>query len=143
MSRPQPAPRDSFAIFYELPTRWADNDIYGHANNVVYYAWFDTVVNRYLIEEGGLKPLTAEVVGFVVASSCDYFAPVEHPSTLQLGLRIERLGSKSVTWEVGVLLPGDQTSRATGRFTHAFVERASNTSAEIPVDIRAALEKLL
>lgn len=143
MSRPQPAPRDSFAVFYDLPTRWADNDIYGHANNVAYYGWFDTVVNRYLIEEGGLTPLTDPVVGFVVSSGCDYFAPVEHPATLELGLRIARLGGKSVTWEVGVFLPGDDASRATGRFTHAFVERATNTSADIPPAIRTALERLV
>jgi len=142
MSRAVPARRESFALFYGVPTRWADNDIYGHANNVVYYAWFDTVVNRFLIEEGGLEPLTAPVVGFVVASSCDYFSPVEYPAVLELGLRIARLGTKSVTWELGVFLPGDSVSRATGRFTHAFVERASNTSAAIPAEIRAAIERI-
>ena len=143
MSRPRPAGRDTFSLFYDLPTRWADNDIYGHVNNVAYYAWFDTAVNRYLIEEGGFRPGNDPVVGFVVASSCDYFAPVTHPAVLQLGLRIARLGSKSVTWEVGVFLEGDDESRATGRFTHAFVEHASNTSAPIPPAIRAALERLI
>lgn len=142
MSRPQPAARAAFAWFYPLPTRWADNDIYGHVNNVVYYAWFDTVVNRFLIEQGGMRPGNDPVVGYVVASSCDYFAPVEHPSDLQLGLRIVRLGSKSVTWEVGVFLAGDDHSRATGRFTHAFVDRASNRSAEVPAPIRAAIESI-
>lgn len=141
--RAAPAPRESFAHFYDLETRWADNDIYGHVNNVVYYAYFDTVVNRYLIEEGGLRPGKDNVVGYVVNSSCDYFAPIEHPSVLQLGLKIARLGSKSVTWEVGVFLAGDDVSRATGRFTHAFVDREANKSAPLPEQIRSAIERLL
>ena len=143
MTRPVPSPRDQFGWFYELPTRWADNDIYGHANNVVYYAWFDTVVNRYLIEQGGMRPGHDPVVGYVVSSGCDYFAPVEHPSTLEMGLRIERLGNRSVTWSVGVFLPGEGESRATGRFTHAFVDRHRNVSADIPAGIHSALEQLL
>lgn len=142
MTRPVPASRDGFKVFYDVPTRWADNDIYGHVNNVAYYAWFDTAVNRYLIEEGGLQPGRDPVVGFVVASSCDYFAPVTHPAPVQLGLRIVRLGSRSVTWEVGVFLPEDDHSRATGRFTHAFVDHQANVPAPIPESIRRAVALL-
>jgi acyl-CoA thioester hydrolase len=140
--RPTPAPRGAFSHFYTLPTRWADNDIYGHVNNVVYYAYFDTAVNRYLIEEGGLQPGADTVVGYVVNSSADYFQPITHPAELQLGLAVVRLGGKSVTWEVGVFLEGDTHSRVTGRFTHAFVDRNREQSAAIPAAIHAAIERL-
>ncbi len=142
MPHPTPAPRERFSQFYDLTTRWADNDIYGHANNVVYYAWFDSVVNRFLIEHGGMQPGRDPVVGYVVASSCDYFSPVSYPDELRLGLRIDRLGSKSVTWEIGVFTAAAAESCATGRFTHAFVDRATGRSAQIPPKIRAALEGL-
>lgn len=141
MSRPQPAERSAFGVFYPLPTRWADNDIYGHANNVAYYAWFDTVVNQFLIEEGGMRPGEDSVVGFVVSSSCNYFAPVTYPQSLELGLRVERLGCSSVTWILGVFLPNEKSSRATGSFTHAFVDRQTNSSAPIPDSIRSAIER--
>ncbi|MGD2008076.1 MAG: thioesterase family protein [Cellvibrionales bacterium] len=140
MPRPEPSPRSCFQRFYELPTRWADNDIYGHANNVVYYAWFDTVVNRFLIEEGGMRPGEDPVVGYVVGSSCDYFSPVSYPEVLTLGLNLKRLGDKSVTWEIGVFAEGNELSSATGRFTHAFVDTHTGRSAAVPVGIRTALE---
>jgi acyl-CoA thioester hydrolase len=117
--------------------------MYGHVNNVVFYAYFDTVVNRYLIEEGGMRPGEDSVVGYVVNSSANYFASISHPAEMECGLRIQRMGTKSVTWEIGVFLPGDAGSRVTGTFTHAFVDRTSGTSAEIPVPIRHALDKLL
>lgn len=141
--RPQPASREAFKVFYLQHTRWADNDIYQHINNVVYYAYFDSAVNRYLIEEGGLRPGIDTIVGYVVHSSCDYFAPAAYPVDLQLGLRILRLGTKSVTWEIGVFVGDESHSRVTGRFTHAFVDRESNQSARIPDPIRAAIEKIL
>ena len=140
--RPTPSPREHYRHFYTLPTRWADNDIYGHVNNVVYYAYFDTAVNRYLIEEGGLRPGKDAVVGYVVSSSADYFRPVTHPAELELGLAVVRLGARSVTWEVGVFLPGDSDTRVTGRFTHAFVDTETEQSAPIPSGIRAAIEAL-
>lgn len=142
MSLPQPASRDVFAQFYRLDTRWADNDIYGHVNNVAYYSYFDTVVNRYLIEEGGLSPLEDSVVGYVVNSGCDYFSPVAHPAILELGLRITRLGTKSVSWEIGVFTPKSERSSVTGRFTHAFVDRQSNQAVAIPDTLRSAIERL-
>lgn len=111
-------------------------------NNVVYYAYFDTAVNRYLIEEGGLRPGKDPVVGYVVNSSANYFRPVTHPAELELGLAVVRLGAKSVTWEVGVFLPGDSDTRVTGQFTHAFVDVASEESAPIPTGIRQAIELL-
>ena len=140
--RASPAPREGFAIFYSLNTRWADNDIYGHINNVAYYAFFDSVVNRFLIEEGGMRPGKDNVVGYVVNSSADYFSPLTYPQELELGLRIARMGEKSVTWEIGVFAQGAELSSVTGRFTHAFVDREANKSAAIPSDIRRAIEAL-
>ena len=140
--RAAPTPREGFAIFYSLNTRWADNDIYGHINNVAYYAFFDSVVNRFLIEEGGMRPGKDNVVGYVVNSSADYFSPLTYPQELELGLRIARMGEKSVTWEIGVFVQGAAVSSVTGRFTHAFVDREANKSAAIPSSIRRAIEAL-
>ena len=140
--RPAPANRADFSLFYALESRWADNDIYGHINNVAYYAYFDTVVNRFLIEEGGMRPGADEVVGYVVQSSANYFTPVSYPTTLSIGLRVERLGTKSVTWSLGVFALDAHQSCVTGQFTHAFVERTSGLSAEIPLSIRSAIEAL-
>ena len=140
--RATPASREGFAIFYSLNTRWADNDIYGHINNVAYYAFFDSVVNRFLIEEGGMRPGHDNVVGYVVNSSADYFSPLTYPQELDLGLRIARMGEKSVTWEIGVFGQGAEMSSVTGRFTHAFVDREANKSAAIPLGIRRAIEAI-
>ncbi|MCH1553154.1 MAG: acyl-CoA thioesterase [Luminiphilus sp.] len=140
--RPTPAAREQFSIFYSLESRWADNDIYGHINNVAYYAYFDSVVNRFLIEKGGMKPGEDAIVGYVVNSGADYFSPLTYPATIELGLRVARLGERSVAWEIGVFGEGDARSSVTGRFTHAFVDRASNQSAPVPRTIRAAIEAL-
>ena len=142
MSRKPPPTRADYEVFYPLTTRWADNDIYGHINNVAYYAYFDTVLNRFLIEEGAMRPGTDEVVGYVVQSSANYFTPVSYPTTLSIGLRVERLGTKSVTWSLGVFALDAHQSCVTGQFTHAFVERTSGLSAEIPLSIRSAIEAL-
>ena len=140
--RPAATSRADFSLFYALESRWADNDIYGHINNVAYYAYFDTVVNRFLIEEGAMRPGTDEVVGYVVQSSANYFTPVSYPTTLSIGLRVERLGTKSVTWSLGVFALDAHQSCVTGQFTHAFVERTSGLSAEIPLSIRSAIDAL-
>lgn len=140
--RAAPASREGFAIFYSLNTRWADNDIYGHINNVAYYAFFDSVVNRFLIQEGGMRPGHDNVVGYVVNSAADYFSPLTYPQEVELGLRVLRMGEKSVTWEIGVFGQGDKLSSVTGRFTHAFVDREASKSASIPANIRRAIEAL-
>ena len=142
MVRVTPRNRTDYSAFSTLATRWIDNDIYGHINNVAYYAYFDTVVNRFLIEEGAMRPGTDEVVGYVVQSSANYFTPVSYPTTLSIGLRVERLGTKSVTWSLGVFALDAHQSCVTGQFTHAFVERTSGLSAEIPLSIRSAIEAL-
>lgn len=140
--RPQPAVTADYAFFYSLESRWADNDIYGHINNVAYYAYFDTVVNRFLIEHGNLNPAADRVVGYVVHSSANYFFPVSYPATLRLGLRVLRMGEKSLTWEVGVFAPSSDQSCVTGTFTHAFVNRQTGESAKIPAPICAAIQRL-
>ena len=140
--RATPSARSDYPIFYALESRWADNDIYGHINNVAYYAYFDSVVNRFLIEEGGLRPGVDTVVGYVVNSSADYFSPASYPVTLTLGLKVLRIGEKSVRWEVGVFPSDAEQSCVTGTFTHAFVDRESGRSAPVPDGIRRAIESL-
>ena len=137
-----PSDRSDYPIFYSLESRWADNDIYGHINNVAYYAYFDSVVNRFLIEEGGLRPGVDTVVGYVVHSSADYFSPASYPATLSLGLKVLRIGEKSVRWEVGVFASDGEQSCVTGTFTHAFVDRESGHSAPVPEGIRRVIQSL-
>ena len=102
MSRPQPQPREAYAHFSTITTRWMDNDVYGHVNNVVYYSWFDTAVNAHLIEQGALDTEAGETIGLVVETQCNYFAPLSFPQTIEAGIRVARLGQSSVRYEVGV-----------------------------------------
>lgn len=134
--------RNDYRAFYPITTRWMDNDIYGHVNNVTYYSYFDSAVNRYLIEEGGLDIHNAPVVGFVVNSSCDYRAPIAYPEEIEAGLRVARLGNSSVTYQVGIFRRGEESACACGSFTHVFVERAANRSVPIPETIRCALQAI-
>src|SRR5574341_2222528 len=106
MSRPEPAARAHYRHFSSLPTRWMDNDVYGHVNNVVYYSFFDTAVNRYLIETGALDIHAGPVIGLVVETQCNYFAPVEFPQVVEAGLRVAHLGRSSVRYEVGLFVAG-------------------------------------
>jgi len=125
-----------------LKTRWMDNDTYGHVNNVTYYSYFDTVANTYLIEKGGLDILNDEVVGFVVASNCEYKKPIAFPDILQLGLKVNKLGNRSVEYGIGIFKQGEAEAVAFGSFTHVFVDRESNKATAIPEKIRLALEKI-
>ena len=125
-----------------VPTRWADNDIYGHVNNVTYYAYFDTVVNNYLIDEGGLDIFDAPVIGVVVETMCRFTESVAYPETIELGLRVAKLGNSSVRYELAVFRQGGETAIASGHFVHVFVDRASNKSVPIPDPIRTALNRL-
>ncbi|MCS6996207.1 MAG: acyl-CoA thioesterase [Casimicrobiaceae bacterium] len=134
--------RESFLHWLVIPTRWADNDIYGHVNNVVYYAWFDTVINRYLIEAGGLDIHGSPVVGYCVESGCTYRRSFAFPEPVEAGLRVAHLGRSSVRYEVGLFGAGEPTARAIGYFVHVFVDRAANRSVPIPEAIRRALERV-
>ena len=134
--------RDAYRVFYPLNTRWSDNDIYGHINNVVYYSYFDFVANRYLIETGGLDIAAADIVGFVVSSGCDYHAPAAYPDALEGGLRVDRLGNSSVQYGIAIFRAGEREALAHGHFVHVFVERASNRAVPIPAPLRKALEAI-
>jgi acyl-CoA thioester hydrolase len=135
--------RADYRHFQPIITRWHDNDIYGHVNNVVYYSYFDSAVNAYLIEHGGLDIHDGEVVGFVVSSACDYFASVAFPEALEVGMRVGKLGNSSVQYELAIFKAGDDQACAAGRFVHVFVERASNRPTPIPGGLRQALERLM
>lgn len=135
--------RDRFPHFLEIPTRWMDNDIYGHVNNVVYYAYFDTVINAYLIERGGLDIHDGKVIGVCAESACRYKASFAFPEIIEAGLRVAKLGRRSVTYEIGLFKAGSETAAADGRFVHVFVDRTAMTPVAIPPSLRSALEALM
>jgi acyl-CoA thioester hydrolase len=136
-------PRSAFAHFCAIPTRWMDNDVYGHVNNVHYYSYFDTAVNRFLIERGVLDIHHGDVVGFVVESGCQYFAPVAFPDTVHVGVRVAKLGNSSVRYEIALYRNDDPLPAASGHFVHVYVERKSNRPVPIPDEARAVLATLL
>ncbi len=138
--RPQ---RNDYKAFYPISTRWSDNDTYGHINNVVYYSYFDSIANRYLIEEGGLDINDGKIVGFVVQSGCDYHAPASYPEAIEGGLRVDRLGNSSVQYGIAIFREGEDEALAHGHFVHVFVDRAANKSVPIPKGLRAALGRLV
>jgi acyl-CoA thioester hydrolase len=120
-----------------------DNDLYGHVNNAHYYSFFDTVVNRYLVEVGGLDIHRGPVVGYVVASACEYFAPVAYPDLLEVGVRVDKLGTSSVRYGVALFRAGDPTARAAGSMVHVFVDRGSSQPTPVPAAVREALQKIV
>jgi len=138
-----PESRGRFRHFLTVPTRWMDNDVYGHVNNVVYYAYFDTVINRYLIAEGGLDIKEGPVVGVAAESHCRYRRPVSFPTDIDAGLRVGRLGRTSVRYEIGLFPSGEEEAAAEGWFVHVFVDRATGRPAPIPERIRTALARLV
>ncbi len=139
MSKPEVPTRADYKVFYPITTRWADNDIYGHINNVTYYAYFDSAANRYLIEEGGLDITDGSIVGYVVNSGCQYHAPLSYPDALEAGVRVERLGNSSVQYGIAIFREGDEQAAAHGHFVHVFVDRAADRSVPIPEGLRSAL----
>jgi len=138
-----PPPRAAYRHFLAIPTRWMDNDSYGHVNNVTYYSYFDTAVNEHLIRAGGLDIRDDPVVGLVVETQCRFHKSLTFPETVDAGLRVARLGTSSVTYEIGLFRQGDDEPAATGRFVHVWVDRATQRPAEVPPRIRAALAPLL
>jgi acyl-CoA thioester hydrolase len=141
--RASPEPRDAYRHFTRLSTRWMDNDVYGHVNNVVYYSLFDTAVNGYLIEAGALDIHRGEVIGLVVETHCNYFAPVEFPQKIDAGLRVGRLGSSSVRYEIGLFAEGEPLTAARGHFIHVYVDRATRRPTALPPALHHALQGLL
>jgi acyl-CoA thioester hydrolase len=125
-----------------IPTRWMDNDIYGHVNNVVYYSYFDTVINTWLIREGGLDIHAGAQIGLCAESHCRFLGPLVFPETIQAGLRVARLGRSSVRYEIGLFAEGHDTPAAEGSFVHVFVDRATRTPTPLNATLRAALARL-
>ncbi len=134
--------RADYKHFLNIPTRWMDNDIYGHVNNVVYYAYFDTVINKYLIDHGGLDIISDPVVGIAVETQCRFSRSLQFPDSIDAGLRVGHLGNSSVRYEIGLFKHGEAAIAAAGYFVHVFVDRASQTPVSIPQGIRTALERL-
>ena len=134
--------RSGYRYFADITSRWMDNDIYGHVNNVQYYSYFDSAVNRFLIEHGGLDIHNDQVVGFVVESKCQYFSPIAYPNAIEIGLSVAKLSNRSVTYQLGVFVKGKPDICAQGDFVHVFVDRASNQSVAIPEGIRLALANI-
>jgi acyl-CoA thioester hydrolase len=139
---PPPRERSAYPHFMLVPTRWMDNDIYGHVNNVVYYSYFDTVINRYLIAEGGLDIVAGGVIGVVAESHCRYLRGITFPADIDAGLGVGKLGRSSVRYEIGLFPRGENAAAAEGYFVHVFVDRASRRPVPIPEELRAALERL-
>ena len=137
-----PAFRDAYPSFLAIPTRWMDNDLYGHVNNVTYYAYFDTVVNEHLIRAGGLDIRDGEALGVVVETGCRFHKPHSFPETIDAGFRVAHLGRSSVVYEIALFRHGDDDAAATGRFVHVWVDRERRRPVAVPERIRAALEAL-
>lgn len=136
------ASRSEFRQFMVLPTRWMDNDMYGHVNNVNYYSFFDTAVNRFLIDQGTLDIHKDETVGFCVSSGCSYFSPLSFPDVVHVGLRVARIGRSSVRYELGLFRNDEERISAAGHFVHAYVDRRTGHSVPVPEAARRVLESI-
>jgi acyl-CoA thioester hydrolase len=141
--KPVPPRRAAYPRFLAIPTRWMDNDVYGHINNVVYYSFFDTVVNQYLVAAGGLDIEKSPVIGLVVETLCRYFKPLAFPDTLDAGLRVGRLGASSVRYEIALFRQDDDDAAAAGHFVHVYVDRATRRPVPVPEAMRGALARIL
>ncbi len=141
--RPQPEPRSAYKAFCKIGTRWSDNDVYGHVNNVVYYGWFDTAVNGLLIDYGAIDIHAGSVIGLVIETQCNYFAPVAFPDEVIAGLRVAHVGSSSVRYEVAIF-PSDPVlpSAAKGHLVHVYVDRATRKPGTLPASLTRVLETL-
>ena len=141
-SKPQPEPRSAYRAFRAITTRWMDNDAYGHVNNVVYYSWFDTAVNAHLIERGVLDIHHGRTIGLVIETQCNYFAPLAFPQTIEAGIRVAKLGTSSVRYEVGLFAQGEPLTAAKGHFVHVYVDRESRRPVPLPAPLKQFLESL-
>lgn len=141
--RAAPRPRSDFRYFTTITTRWSDNDMYGHVNNVVYLSFFDAAANRFLIEEGGLKPLESAVVGLVVETGCTYFSALSYPQIVEAGVLAARIGTSSVRYEIGIFAEGERECAAHGHFVHVYVDSKTRRPVPVPQDLRAALAHIV
>ncbi len=143
MIRAEPRLRSAYRAWRRIPTRWADNDAYGHVNNVIHYSWFDTAVNAWLIEAGLLDIEHGDPIGLVVETRCAYFAALAFPQQVEVGIAVERLGTSSVTYRLGIFAEGAAGPAAEGKFSHVYVDRASRKPKPLPDSWREKLEALL
>jgi len=143
MTDTKPINKTDYKRFYNISTRWMDNDVYGHINNVTYYSYFDTAVNDYLINDAGLDIHNAPIVGFVVNSQCNYLTPIAFPDVIAIGFRVNKIGNSSVTYGLAVFKEGETQASAYGSFVHVFVNKKEQKSVSIPEPLRKALEALL
>ena len=134
--------RDYYRHLLTIPTRWMDNDVYGHVNNVVYYSFFDTVVNKFLIEQSQLDYSKGKVVGLVVETKCQYFAPIAFPDVVVAGIRVARIGTSSVRYEIGLFKNDEVDPAAEGHFVHVYVTRSGNKPTPLSTHMRSVLEKI-
>jgi acyl-CoA thioester hydrolase len=141
-AKPQPEGRAGYKAFRTITTRWMDNDVYGHVNNVVYYSWFDTAVNAHLIEQGALDIHDGGTIGLVIETQCNYFAPLSFPQVIEAGLRVAHIGASSVRYEVGLFPQGEPLTAAKGHFVHVYVDRATRRPAPLPARLKSVLEAL-
>jgi acyl-CoA thioester hydrolase len=142
LAPPQPAPRSTYKVFRTIGTRWMDNDAYGHVNNVVYYSWFDTVVNAHLVEQGALDIHRGETIGLVIETQCNYFSALAFPQMVEAGLRVAHMGKSSVRYEVGLFAQGQPLTAAKGHFVHVYVDRATRRPSALPDKLRLVLDAL-
>lgn len=142
MTRPAPSPRSAYRVFRTIPTRWMDNDVYGHLNNVVHYSLFDTAVNGWLIDKGVLDFSGGEQIGLVVETGCRYFAEMAFPDIVTAGLRAAKIGRSSVVYEVGLYRNDEDLAAAEGRFVHVYVDRTTRRPTPLNPALRAALEEI-
>jgi acyl-CoA thioester hydrolase len=142
MNKPHPQLRSDYLAWRSISTRWSDNDAYGHVNNVVYYSWFDTAVNAYLIEQGALDVAHGACIGLVVETHCNYFSPLSFPQTVDVGLRVAHRGTSSVRYELGIFGVGDSAA-AQGHFVHVYVDALPRKPAPLPATLVSVLDALL
>jgi acyl-CoA thioester hydrolase len=142
VSREEPAFRSEFKVWRTFTTRWADNDAYGHVNNTVFYQWFDSAVNAWMVEQGMLDIAAGDPIGLVVETRCSYFAPLAFPDDVEVGLKIAALGRSSIRYRIAVFGSGHEQAAAQGEFVHVVVDRSTRRPVEIPVNWRIALESI-
>ena len=142
MSRRLPATRSNFKVWRTFTTRWADNDAYGHVNNTVYYEWFDSAVNAWMVEQGMLDIANGDPIALVVETRCTYAAPLEFPEPVEVGLYVAELGRSSIRYRIGVFGEGSASAAAEGEFVHVVVDRSTRRPTEIPADWRQKLEAI-
>ena len=138
-----PTHRNDYMYFSDISTRWMDNDVYGHVNNVIYYSFFDTVINGFLLENKVLDFNSGDVIGLVKETRCTYFESLAFPDKISAGLKVERIGNSSVTYNVGIFGSGSETATAQGHFIHVYVDSTSRRPVSIPDDLRLVLKSIL